>query len=514
VIDGGSVVVQHGDSQKQVAGAINAPLLPGDFITTGPGARAEVQFDGFTMLRLSQNVQARIVASDVKTHRLQVAAGTVELAVLHSGGATTTVETPSITVDATATGDIRISVDADGSTSITARTGSASLKTPQHTSAMEAGTTYLASGSASKPVVTQIKEIGYDAFDDFNARRDKTIYAALNADTDLPQSIAGYDNLNSYGKWVDVQPYGQVWIPNDVASDWAPYRDGQWTWTSAYGWTWVSNEPWGWAPYHYGRWFYQTGYGWCWLPPSTDSVPAWEPALVGFFGYGSFSSGDFGWVPLAPYENYFPSYGYNQVYNPGWPGWYIPVVTPVQPRPTPRPRTPSPVRSPFPIRKPPTRPPFRNAARGASGVDAQSFRAGDFSHVRPVDMTRVENLSVVRGAPPFAPSPQNYGFTHAPVRTPVPISHVFSQPRFTAPITQTQSPSVWNHVDPVRGAVTPRSAPPVINGSPVRSQPVNSTPVNSQPVHSAPVNSQPVHSAPSHPVSDPPHTSGSRPPHR
>jgi hypothetical protein len=70
VIEGGTLVVQRGDTQKQVSGAVNAPLLPGDFITTGAGTHAEVQFDGFSALRLSQNVQARIVKDDSRLHRI------------------------------------------------------------------------------------------------------------------------------------------------------------------------------------------------------------------------------------------------------------------------------------------------------------------------------------------------------------------------------------------------------------------------------------------------------------
>ena len=31
----GSAVVQRGDSNKQVAAVVNAPLLPGDYISTG-----------------------------------------------------------------------------------------------------------------------------------------------------------------------------------------------------------------------------------------------------------------------------------------------------------------------------------------------------------------------------------------------------------------------------------------------------------------------------------------------
>lgn len=104
-------------------------------------------------------------------------------------------------------------------------------------------------------------------------------------------SVADFhDALAPYGRWVDVDPYGSCWVPEDVGYGWRPYTDGYWGY-SDYGWTWVSYEPWGWAPYHYGRWAYDSFYGWVWVP---DTV--WGPAWV------TWRYGDdwLGWAPLAP----------------------------------------------------------------------------------------------------------------------------------------------------------------------------------------------------------------------
>jgi hypothetical protein len=529
VIEGGALVVQRGDTQKQVAGAINAPLFPGDFVTTGEGARAEVQFDGFSVLRLSQNAQVRIVKDNARMHLIQIATGTAAVAVLREEGAVTAIDTPSVTVRVRKPADVRVSVDAAGTTSVTARSGTATLETPQQNYALESGTTYVASGSAAKPSVAKDSGIGYDAFDDFNAARDKALYAAIDTDTNVPARIAGYDNLNSYGRWVSVEPYGEVWTPNGVSSDWVPYRDGQWSWNEQYGWTWVSSEAWGWVPYHYGRWFYQAGDGWCWVPPVLASAQDWQPALVGFFSFGSdgsaFSSGygAFGWVPLAPSENFYPWYGYNPGYSPP-PVVYIPPPTS---SPNPRPsHFPNPVHRTPPVRKVPVKPPFRNAAFGAAtAVDAGSFRSGDFSHMRGVDITRLGNVSLVRGPVPLVPSSQNQAFTRAPVRAPVTISHTFSQSRFWVPASRIASPSAWNHLEPTHGAgATSHSGSSTpVQFAPIRQAPVRGAPV-SQPVR-APV-SKPVRAPVSPPVRAPSapsaparqdsgsHGSSSHPPHR
>jgi hypothetical protein len=130
--------------------------------------------------------------------------------------------------------------------------------------------------------------------------------------------VAGYDDLDQYGRWDNQPGYGNVWMPTSVASGWAPYHDGHWAWIAPWGWTWVDDAPWGFAPYHYGRWA-TFGGRWGWIPGPYDATPVYAPALVAWIGGGrggsgfslSFSIGTVaavGWFPLGPREPYFPSY--------------------------------------------------------------------------------------------------------------------------------------------------------------------------------------------------------------
>src|ERR1700686_3791808 len=75
----GSVAVQRGDADTPSAAVINAPVLGGDYLTTGDDSRAEVQMDGGTIVRLGQNVQMRFSRLDGDARAIQVAEGTVEL---------------------------------------------------------------------------------------------------------------------------------------------------------------------------------------------------------------------------------------------------------------------------------------------------------------------------------------------------------------------------------------------------------------------------------------------------
>ncbi|MGS0755930.1 DUF6600 domain-containing protein [Roseateles sp. GG27B] len=101
--------------------------------------------------------------------------------------------------------------------------------------------------------------------------------------------MTGAEELDRHGRWEQAPDYGNVWIPNQVGPDWAPYRYGRWVWTSQWGWSWVDDAPWGFAPFHYGRWV-NWGGRWCWSPGQYVTRPVYAPALVGWVG-GPLSGG-------------------------------------------------------------------------------------------------------------------------------------------------------------------------------------------------------------------------------
>ena len=53
----GDVSVRRGDNGDLVAAALNAPLVVGDRVLTGPNSRAEVQFDSANMIRLAPETE-------------------------------------------------------------------------------------------------------------------------------------------------------------------------------------------------------------------------------------------------------------------------------------------------------------------------------------------------------------------------------------------------------------------------------------------------------------------------
>jgi hypothetical protein len=307
--------VRRGDSGELVAAAINAPLLAQDHIITAPGARAEVEFDSANLVRLAPNTDLALADLAYHKFQIQLAQGTIIYSVVRQSKSTTEIDTPSISIRPLSLGEYRISILGDGSTQVTVRAGQAEIYSPQGSEQLAAGRTMIVRSSNQGPEFQASSAIPFDDFDQWNIARDQQMQRSLSVRY-VSSDINGADDLDQYGHWVPSQ-YGQAWTPSNVSSDWAPYRDGQWTWADYYGWTWVDSAPWGWAPYHYGRWFMNGSYGWSWFPGPVAASYYWRPALVGFFGFGAgfgfgfgFGFGNIGWCPLAPYEAFHPWYGH------------------------------------------------------------------------------------------------------------------------------------------------------------------------------------------------------------
>lgn len=407
----GSVAVRRGDSDAPIAAAINAPVLGGDYLSTGDGSRAELQIDGSTLVRLGKNVQMRVTHLDNDNRALQLAQGTIELRLLRGTDGRSDIDTPSVTVRPTSAGSYRVAVSGDGVTFVTVRSGSVAIVTPQGERSLGTGVTLVAQGPSSSPAITEQDAIALDEFDRFNHDRDERYERALADEPYVSRDLAGVDDLNTYGRWVPDATYGELWVPAGVAPGWAPYTQGRWVWEDGFGWTWVGIEPWGWAPYHYGAWYRSPIYGWCWYPPRRNAVAAWSPALVAFFAFGGGSSFGFGygsgfnlgWVPLAPFEPWHPWWG------PHWGGTTIVSNTTVVNN------TMNTYYGNAYVNNGEITRFYKNARYGVVTVPGQRFLEGRFDHPRIVQAAQLPAVRVMRGALPVVPTAANLRYTDRPI---------------------------------------------------------------------------------------------------
>ena len=316
----GNVSTQRGDNGDWVGVTLNTPIMVGDRVSTGDGAKAEIQLDWANVLRMSSNATVKIANITRNSIQVQVGQGLVTYSVLPNAEATAEIDTPNAAIHPTAEGEYRILVSSDGESSAVVRRGGADVSTPQGSTHVNEGQMITVQGT-DNPQYKIDPAPGRDDWDSWNNDRDRVIDRAENS-RHTNRYYVGSQDLDAYGHWEDVPDYGQVWVPSEGA-DWAPYRDGRWVWEPYYGWTWIGYEPWGWAPYHYGRWFVYGG-SWAWWPGPIYAYPAyypiWSPAYVSFFGWGGgwgfgvgFGWGGWGhvgWLPCGPGDWYHPWWGH------------------------------------------------------------------------------------------------------------------------------------------------------------------------------------------------------------
>ena len=387
----GEVSVRRGDTGEWTAAALNQPLMADDRVSTGPNARAEIQFDSSNLIRLGTDSEVRMGTLEPQRYLLMVSRGTVNYRILRDLNADVEIGTPSIAVRPSRTGTYRIAVLQDGTTEITVRSGEVDIFSTRGSQKLSAGRTMLVRGDVNDPEFQLVNAIQKDEFDGWNEHRDKELLSSRSYSY-VSRDIYGAEDLDNNGRWVQSEDYGAVWSPR-VNSDWAPYRNGRWVWEDYYGWTWVSSDSWGWAPYHYGRWFNEPRYGWCWYPGARTARHFWRPALVAFFGFGSF--GHVGWVPLAPYETFHPWYGSR--YYGGYRNGGINInITNVNVSNV-----------------------YRNVRfnNGYTTVDAASFGRGSVQNVR-MGRDQLSNVGLVRGQIPISPDRGSTRFTDRASRVP------------------------------------------------------------------------------------------------
>jgi hypothetical protein len=298
----GEVGYQRGDdSQAQWSAAvINTPLMPGDSLYANDRGRAEIQLGDRNFLRVGKQGYIGLLKSDDRTFQFKVASGTATLR-LRRLDRNYEIDTPNFAFSVQRPGEYRVDVNANGDAEITLYKGRgvASMAERGEEELAAPARLNVANGSAE---FTISKRLERDDWDEWNRRRD-----GLDYDTRpryVPPGVYGYESMSGYGRWVQSEAYGPVWIPA-MGADWQPYRLGRWVWVDPFGWTWVSYEAWGWAPYHYGRWASIEGVGWAWVPGPPTVRQRFAAALVAFVS-GNEGGAWVGWFPLGPGEVYQP----------------------------------------------------------------------------------------------------------------------------------------------------------------------------------------------------------------
>jgi hypothetical protein len=314
----GSVSFRPGTVEDWTEASLNYPLTTGDHLWTQTGARAELHA-GSSAIRMASETALAILNLDDLTTQLSVTEGTVEIHIpALAPGEIFEVDTPNAAISLVQPGDYHI--DSHSDTNLT-------------TAAVLAGQAEVVAGGATYPVyprqsagVTGIDQVTEQTgpapmpneFDQWCAQRDRRETQSQSVRY-VPRDMIGYEDLDEYGTWRPMPPYGMVWVPLNVPPGWAPYHSGHWAWVDPWGWTWIDDAPWGFAPFHYGRWAFNGV--WFWIPGTMAPRPVYAPALVAFVGGPGFGmsaafgvGGGVAWFALGPGELFRPVYAVSPVY--------------------------------------------------------------------------------------------------------------------------------------------------------------------------------------------------------
>ena len=292
----GNAYIQRSSDLGYEEAEVNMPLVEGDRLGTTNG-RVEVFLGNRTYLRLDENTKVdfmKLPKKDDDLIRINVWSGNAYLDVnllqkekdieIHTQDASFYVLDRGLyRVDVRENREMEILVF-QGMLEASGEDGSVLVKNQQRLAVKDGR-------FSSKP--SQFVATPEDDFDRWSGFRETQVSKTVGKKTGLPSELEDFEaELDEYGEWVYVAPYGNVWVPGDQADDWRPYSYGRWTWLAMSGWTWLPYEPWGWAPYHYGRWHWGMGMGWYWIPSAY-----WGPGWVNWWWDDYY----FGWAPMGWY---------------------------------------------------------------------------------------------------------------------------------------------------------------------------------------------------------------------
>lgn len=321
----GNVSFQRPGVADWTPARINAPLAVGDALYVASGANLEIQAGQRAFIRAGGQTYLSLGNQEPDFVQFRVTGGRIS-ADLRSlpPGETLEFDAPNAVFTVNDPGYYRIEVSDGRSQLITRRGGRAVVTLGDGKSADIMPSEEVVVQGADSPTIETYVAPEPDAWDSWNlARTDRQIDSISNRY--MPPGVYGGDALDHDGDWRVVPDYGEVWVPDSVPPDWAPYSAGSWLWDPSYHWTWVDDMPWGWAPFHYGRWVFLNGL-WAWAPGPVGAYSVYAPALVAFLG-GAVAVDSLFWISLSWGEPLVPWWGpAGFVGVPWWGGWRGPRI--------------------------------------------------------------------------------------------------------------------------------------------------------------------------------------------
>jgi hypothetical protein len=267
----GDVQIDRNTGQGYEKAFLNLPVTQGTKLRTGQDARAEIEFENGSTLRITPGTVVEF--SGLSRRDSGARASTLDL---QGGTAYLNFKGDKQEEFSLAFGRQRLVLTKPSHLRVELRDSSATVAVFQGDVEVEASpekveiekkhsATFDLTGTTPYTLANNLEP---DPYDDWDKEQEK-YHQQYSASNSYSSYAYGASDLNYYGSFYNMPGYGMMWQPYLIGAGWDPFMNGAWTWYPGAGYTWVSAYPWGWTPYRYGSWTYLPAYGWFWQPGST-----------------------------------------------------------------------------------------------------------------------------------------------------------------------------------------------------------------------------------------------------
>jgi hypothetical protein len=279
----GNVQIDQRDGRGLQKAFLNMPIGQGTLLLTRDEARAEIEFENGSTIRVAHDSQLQfqqlgLRSEGQKFSAIDVTEGTAYFDIKKKNEDEFIVSINGQQITAPKSARFRLRAGKEG-TNVAVFKGEIEVESGgKQVEVRKNETVELDRNDPSRYFLS--REITTDPLDAWDLEREKyrDQYFAASTYSYNPAYSYGYADLAYWGEYVVVPSYGRVWRPYFVNLTWSPFADGAWIWYPHAGYVFVSSYPWGWAPYRYGSWIFVGGRGWCWRPGT--SFVSWATVPV------------------------------------------------------------------------------------------------------------------------------------------------------------------------------------------------------------------------------------------
>ena len=302
--DDGGTVVRSGDDGRDIDAHRNLPIYPGDEVITARRGRAEIRLSDGNIVGIDRATAVRFRSildsyeGEDEATIAELRYGKVAIYRTDLGRDRVRLDTTSASYVAPYEAIYSVETDSRGRDHVTVFSGSVEVRTPSRSTRIRAGEAATVDDRGLYDLIGD-RRASADDFERWFLDRSGRFDRRGSSHVDRRLSYWA-DDLDDYGRWVNVSGVGWSWRPY-VSVGWRPYYNGYWHYGRGGCLTWVSYDPWAWGTYHYGRWAHDPHFGWVWVPGYSYS-PAWV-----YWWYGS---GYVGWAPAGWWDCYRPYYSW------------------------------------------------------------------------------------------------------------------------------------------------------------------------------------------------------------